>query len=52
MFARASSADWILCAVTIARIKPGKRCSNSVQHDMFCNSTPSARSESGRPREG
>ena len=40
IFARASSADWMACAVTIARINPGKRCSSSVQRDMLCISTP------------
>ena len=40
IFERASSADWMACAVTIARIKPGKRCSSSVQRETFCNSTP------------
>ena len=39
-FARNPSADWIVCAVTIARINPGKRCSNSVQREMLCISTP------------
>src|SRR6478672_4430357 len=40
LFARASSADWMLCAVTIARINPGKRCSSSVQRETLCISTP------------
>jgi len=40
ILARASPADWMVCAVTIARINPGKRCSSSAQRELLCISTP------------
>ena len=40
ILARASRADWMVCAVSIARINPGKRCSSSAQREMLCISTP------------
>src|SRR6185369_10077584 len=40
IFARASPAAWMVCAVTIARINPGKRCSSSLHREMLCISTP------------
>src|SRR6266702_6309214 len=39
-FARASSVDWMVCALTIARISPGKRSSISAQREVLCISTP------------
>jgi hypothetical protein len=39
-FACASSFDWMACALTIARISPGKRCSSSMQRDVLWTSTP------------
>ncbi len=39
-FPCASSLDWMACALTIARISPGKRCSSSVQREVLWTSTP------------
>src|SRR5467141_3828546 len=39
-FPCASSLDWMACALTMARISPGKRCSSSVQRDVLWTSTP------------
>jgi hypothetical protein len=39
-FARASSLDWMVCALTIATIRPGKRCSSSAHREVLCISTP------------
>src|SRR5882757_9074191 len=39
-FARASPFDWMACALTMAPINPGKRCSISAQRDVLCISTP------------
>src|SRR5271156_336456 len=38
--ARASALDWMPCALTIARISPGKRSSISAQREVLCISTP------------
>src|ERR1700756_3305405 len=40
LFARASSLDWMVCALTIARISPGKRSSISAQREVLYISTP------------
>ena len=39
-FACASSLDWMVCALTIARISPGKRFSISAQREVLYISTP------------
>ena len=39
-FASASSLDWMVCALTIARSSPGKRFSISSQREVLCISTP------------